>query len=160
PRACPGDVIETTYEVRIAGGTNLPLTESDVASLVRRSAAAEPSRNGNWQTNSDGLASAKGFRLSAALGRDTSVRGDTLIVPDYGCRPVMWDLRGARTVDAAHVRLGVVATPFYDSVVVAVLERSGHAPVTALVGPRQMRAVAIHINATGADGRPGRPGQP
>ena len=63
PRACPGELIASTYQVRIAGGTVLPLTESDVAGLVRHAVAAEPARNGGWQMSTDALASAtSGFR--------------------------------------------------------------------------------------------------
>src|SRR5215831_13385027 len=158
-RACPGQVVGAKYEVRIAGGANLPLTESDVATLIRRGTAAEPSRNGEWQTSADPLASAAtGFRLSAALARDTTVKGDTVLVPRYGCRPATWDLGGGPVGQQAHVRLGTLRTPFYDSVVVAALEVSGRAPVVALLGPDNWHQGAIRVNAAGKDGRAGSRG--
>lgn len=160
PRACPGEIIAATYEVRIAGGTNLPLTESDVSGLVRRGVAVEPARNGGWQTSRDALTSAiSGFRLSAALGRDTSVRGDTLVKPTYGCHPTLWDFSPSQnTVRQAYVRLGVFTTPFYDSVVVAVFEASGRSPLLSILGPAEMSHGAIRIVAAGRNGAGGRPG--
>jgi hypothetical protein len=161
PRACPGESVGATYEVRIAGGTTLALTESDVAALERRGTLVEPAHNGGWRTNPDPLASAAtGFRLHAALGRDTTVKGDTVLVPNYDCHPLAWEVRGGEFVgEHAHVRLGTVKTPFYDSVVVAALEIPGRAPVVGLLGPGSLRSGAIRINAPGRSGAPGRDGK-
>jgi hypothetical protein len=161
PRVCPGEIVAATYEVRIAGGTILPLTESDIASLVRRGVAVEPWRNGGWQTSRDVLASAAtGFRLVAALGRDTTVKGDTVIVPTYGCRAAVWELSAGGPFNArqAYVRLGTLKTPFYDSVVVATFEVPNSAPVVTVLGPGQWHSGAIRVNATGTNGSSGRAG--
>jgi len=160
PRACPGEVIAATYEVRIDGGTVLPLTESDVSGLVRKAVAAEPTRNGGWLSSADALASAhSGFRLSASLGRDTTVRGDTVVVPSYACRRPEWDARPIGPLpDKAYVRLGTLATPFYDSIVVAVLEIAGRTPSVTIFGPGDVQRGALRINAAGANGTAGHAG--
>jgi hypothetical protein len=160
PRACPGEVVAATYEVRIDGGAVLPLTESDVSALVRKAVAAEPARNGGWLASVDPLASANsGFRLSAALGRDTTVRGDTVVVPTYGCRRTQWDARPSGPFpEKVYVRLGTFATPFYDSIVVAVLEVAGRIPSVTILGPGEIGRGTIRINAGGANGAAGRPG--
>ena len=162
PRACPGDAIAATYEVRLAGGTVLPLTERDVADLHRRGVAAEPARNGGWQTSADALASASsGFRLVAELGGDSTVRGDTVVAPAYRCRRQLWGLGPtAPYADRqAHVRLRTLATPFYDSVVVAVFEVPGRAPAVTILGPGDMKHGAIRVDASGAAGTRGRAGR-
>ena len=161
PRACPGELIASTYQVRIAGGSILPLTESDVAALIRHAVAAEPARNGGWQMSTDVLASAtSGFRLFVALGRDTTVRGDTVVVPTYGCRATLWELGpgGPYSARNAYVRLGKLATPFYDSAVVAVFEAPGRGPAVSMLGPADLHHGAIRINAAGTNGTAGRQG--
>jgi hypothetical protein len=159
--ACPGELFAATYEVRIDGGTVLPLTESDVADLVRRAVGAEPARNGGWLASADALASAySGFRLSAALRRDTTVRGDTVVIPSYECRRTQWQTGpiGRFPDTQAFVRLGTLATPFYDSVVVAVLEVAGRLPSVTILGPNEMRRGTIHVDAAGVNGAAGRAG--
>src|SRR5262249_971882 len=112
------------------------------------------------QASPDVLASAAlGFHLIAALGRDTTVKGDTLVVPTYGCKSTPWELApgGQLAERHAHVRLGTLRTPFYDSVVVATFEiphRAGAARRDAWTGRLASRRDSSQC---GGDRRPRRP---
>jgi hypothetical protein len=162
PRACPGQTIAARYVATLSDGSRVSLSPGDLSLLVRSGTAAEPRKDGSWQTNTQPLASAvSGFRLSAALASDTSVRADTTIVPTYECIHTSIELPVSDRFHSteAHVRLGTFATPFYDSVVVAVVETDG-APIVMLLGPGQMHSGAIKIFAPGKAGRAGQAGHP
>jgi hypothetical protein len=94
------------------------------------------------------------------LASDTSVRADTTVVPTYECIHTSIELPASDQFHptAAHVRLGTFATPFYDSVVVAVVETGDGAPIVTLLGPSRMHSDAIKIHAPGKAGRAGRAG--
>lgn len=161
PHACPGQAIGARYVATLGGGSRVALAPGDLSLLVRRGVAAEPRGDGSWQMDSEPLVSAvSGFHLSAALGSDTSVRADTTIVPTYECIHTSIELRASDQfhLTEAHVRLGTFATPFYDSVVVAVVETGDGAPIVTLLSPNQMRSGAIKIHAPGKAGRAGRAG--
>ena len=161
PHACPGQAIGARYVATLGDGSRVSLARGDLSLLVRRGEAAEPRSDGSWQTNNQPLASAvSGFQLSAMLASDTSVRADTTIVPTYECIHTSIELPASDQFHptAAHVRLGTFSTPFYDSVVVAVVETGDGAPIVTLLGPGQMRSGAIKIYAPGKAGRPGKAG--
>lgn len=159
-RACPGEIIGATYVLRAADGSSSTLGKNDVAALVRQSEAADPRPDGAWQAETNPLYAAfAGYRLSAALGADTTVRGDTVIAPAAECRHGPIDLGTSQYgAHSAHVRVGVLATPFFDSIVVAVVERDGGPPIVTVLTPREMRSGAIRVNAPGRAGRDGRSG--
>jgi hypothetical protein len=160
-RVCPGHVIAAQYVARLGDGSRVSLTHADLSMLALRGVAAEPRSDGGWQTDSDPLVSAvSGFHLSAVLASDTSVRADTTIVPTYECIHTSIELPASDQfrLTEAHIRLGTFATPFYDSVVVAVVEAGDGAPIATLLGPSQMRSGAIKIHAPGKPGRAGRAG--
>lgn len=160
-RVCPGQAITAQYVARLGDGSRVSLTHADLSLLVLRGVTAEPLRDGTWQTSAEPLVSAvSGFRLSAALASDTSVRADTTIVPTYECIHTSIELPPSDQfhLTEAHVRLGTFTTPFYDSVVVAVVETGDRAPIVTLLSPSQMRSGAIKIHAPGKAGKAGRGG--
>lgn len=168
-RACPGDVISARYVAGLGDGSRVSLSREEVASLTLTGLAAQPRGDGTWKTSANPMASiADGFRLSASLvsrnGSDSLVHGDTVVVPTYDClRSAPIELRPiSRSEDnvKAYVRLGVLPTPFYDSMVVAVVEVDGREPIVRVLGPKEMRPGAIRVDAPGKPGKPGTAGQP
>jgi hypothetical protein len=130
--------------------------------LARDGTAAEPQDDGAWRTNANPLISAvTGFRLSAALRADSSVHTDTVVAPIYGCLPSSISLAAVDSRDGptAYVRLGTFRTPFTDSIVVAVVEPPGRGPIVFVLGPSEMRAGAIKVDASGRAGAAGRGGR-
>jgi hypothetical protein len=161
-RACPGDVIEAQYAVRFADGTSETLGRGEVASLVRKSDGAEPKSDGAWQTSVAALDAAfSGYRLSAALAADSSVHTDAVVAPAPECRhaPINLGVSGLYNSLSAHVRLGAMSTPFFDSIAVAVVEVGGSATVVTVLTPAEMKSGAIRVVAPGLQGRSGRPGR-
>jgi hypothetical protein len=163
-RTCVGQPIQVQYIARLADGSRIPLSATDVTPVGGGvDAAAQPRSDGTWQTSIDPMRSVlAGFRLAAALTRDSSVRGDTVIAPSYECSHMTVALPASDRYNSAeaHVRLGVFATPFYDSVVVAVVEVDGRPPTVMVLAPSEMRSSAIKIQASGKPGAPGRAGRP
>jgi len=163
-RVCPGGDITAKYVERFPDGTQANLSPSDVRQIRRsESETATMGRDGSWRTSPDPLRSMiSGFRLSVSLARDTSVRGDTVVAPSYDC--LRADVRltpSSRVADGtAYVRLGTFATPFYDSVVVAVIELDTRAMGITVLSPGEMRSGAIKVSAPGNNGAPGHAGRP
>jgi hypothetical protein len=161
-RVCPGQSISATYVERLADGSQVDLSASDVRQIARDDDAATL-RSGSWQTSADPMRSVvTGFRLSVALARDSSVRGDTVVPPSYDCPRATVQLGNSerREGPPAYVRLGTFDTPFYDSVVVAVVEVEGRPPGVIVLSPKEMVAGAIKVAAAGRNGLPGRAGRP
>ncbi len=160
-RACPGDVIEAQYTLRFADGTSETLGRGEIASLVRKSDQAEPRSDGSWQTSASSLEAAiSGFRLSASLAADSSIHGDTVVAPAPECRHAPINLVSSRNnTVSAHLRLGAMSTPFFDSIAVAVLEIGGAASTITVLTPAEMKSGAIRVFAAGRDGRAGRSGR-
>ena len=163
-RVCPGQPIDVRYSARFADGSQRALRPSDITPVVRGGADAEvePRPDGNWLTNADPMRSVlTGFRLSVTLAGDSSVRGDTVVAPSYECSHTAINLPSSDRFNhtTAYVRLGTFATPFYDSVVVAVVEVEGRAPIVTILAPNQMHSGAIKVSAPGKNGAPGRAGR-
>jgi hypothetical protein len=158
---CPGDIIVSRYEATGADGKVVSLARSQLSLLTRTAIEAEPRANGDWKTTDHALASiVSGFALKAVLTSDTTVRAEATVAPKYGCVTNTFSLRtpqrGAPV--SAHVRLGVFRTPFYDSVVVGALEVEGQPPRIFVLGPKDIRAGAIRIDASGSPGAAGQNG--
>jgi hypothetical protein len=163
-RVCPGHSIEARYVERLANGTQRELSPRDVSLETSNDAepAAEPRRDGSWQTNASPMRSVfTGFRLSAKLVRDSSVRGDTVVAPSYECErgSIRLPISDGFHTTKAYVRLGTFATPFYDSIVVAVVELEGGPPMVTVLSSSEMRPGALKISAPGKKGTNGRPGR-
>lgn len=163
-RVCAGQSIEAKYVEQFPDGSRRILSAGDVQQTAGpEDKAATMSRDGSWQTSPNPLRSiASGFRLAVSLARDTSVRGDTLVAPSYECLRTEVRLPPTSLADdgAAYVRLGTFASPFYDSVVVAVVEVETRPVAIAVLSPKEMRSGAIKIFAPGSDGAAGRAGRP
>jgi len=161
-RACPGDVIDAQYTMRFADGASETLGRGEVASLIRKSDQAEPKNDGSWQTSASGLDAAfSGYRLSAVLASDSSIHADTAVALSPECRhgPISLGISDSYNTVSAHVRLGVMSTPLYDSIAVAVLEVGAAALIVQVLTPAEMKSGAIRIVAPGRDGRAGRSGR-
>ena len=162
-RVCPGQSIDAKYVEHLPDGSQVNLPPTDVRQVARSGdESATLTRDGSWQTSPDPLRSvAAGFRLSVSLARDTSVRGDTVVAPSYECLRTEVRLPPAgQTNDAtAYVRLGTFVSPFYDSVVVAVVELETRVIATAVLSPKGMRTGAIRLSAPGSSGAQGRGGR-
>jgi hypothetical protein len=159
--ACPGEVITTRYIARLAGGARVSLSAADASALVRTGTTVQPKADATWLASAEPLASAvTGFRLSASLPNDSTIRADTVFAPRYDCLNTTIELAAAAFQNsAAYVRLGTFRTPFYDSIVVAVVEGSGLAPIAIILAPSQLRSGAIRVHASGLNGRAGRDGR-
>jgi hypothetical protein len=162
-RVCPGDPIGAKYIGHFPDGTQSELSASDVKQISTSDAAATMGRDGNWQTSTNPMASVlTGFRLSVTLARDTSIRGDTVVAPAIDCfhPDVKLSPSGRFQTTHAYVRLGTFPTPFYDSVVVAVVEVESRALTVRVLTPSEMRSGTIKVSAVGANGANGRSGRP
>ncbi|MGH7615596.1 MAG: hypothetical protein ACREPM_00030 [Gemmatimonadaceae bacterium] len=158
--ACPGDAIGAEYALVLADGTRRSLGPNEVK-LVG-SDAVQPAGKGSWKAASDPLYAAfTGYKLSARLASDTTIRGDTTLAPARECKHIPISIGTSTRYDAksAHVRVGVLPTPFFDSVVVAVLEVDGQAPVATVLTPTELKPGALHVSAPGQEGKNGRQGR-
>ena len=163
-RVCPGQGIGAKYVERFPDGSQVSLAAAEVRQLGQNGdQTVTMARDGSWQTSPDPLRSiASGFRLSVSLARDTSVRGDTVVAPSYECLRTEVRLPPTSLADdgAAYVRLGMFASPFYDSIVVAVVELETRPVAIAVLSPKEMRSGVIKVFAPGNNGAPGRAGRP
>jgi len=153
-KACPGEIIATRYEATTAVGGRITLTGANLQLVERSGTSVNARSDGNWVADADPLSSAMtGFRLHAALKGDSTIRADTMVVPTYHCpqRPII--------VPAAYIRLGVMRSPFYDSIVVAAVELNGGTSQVIVLGPDDMKGGTIRVDASGRDGRPGARGR-
>jgi hypothetical protein len=158
--ACAGEPIATRYEAILQNGDRTTLGARDLALLRRSGAGVYLRDDGSWQTDVNPLISAMtGFVLHAWLESDSSVRADTIVTPTYGCARTTIDARGTASADdATYIRLGVLRSPFHDSIVVAAFESGKNTSRVMLLGPREMRNGAIRIDASGRPGSKGRAG--
>jgi hypothetical protein len=161
-RACAGDVINAQYVARYADGSSATLNHDAIAALGRGGDAVEPRSDGSWQTAAEPVYAAfSGYRLSASIAADSTIRADTTVAPAAKCRhaPIELGASGRYDVKSAHVRVGTFVTPFFDSVVVAVLEVDGKLPTSIVLTPAEMHSGVVHVNAPGVSGRAGRNGR-
>lgn len=159
---CPGRQVEATYTEHFPDGSQVKLSARDVRQLTPGGGdSTAVARDGSWQTNPDPMRSVlTGFLLSASLARDSSVRGDTVARPSYDCPHDVIKLPASDRFHFTHayVRLGTFRTPFYDSVVVAVVEMDGGVLGVRVLSPAEMRSGAIKIAALGKAGAAGHSG--
>jgi hypothetical protein len=161
PSACPGEPIATRYVATASDGTRAPLSSGDLALLDRYGAGVSARADGSWQADVNPLVSAAtGFRLHAVLKSDSSVRADTVLTPTYGCDKRTVDLRWSGAADAnAFLRLGVLRSPFHDSIVVASLEVGSAVRQLFVLAPRDIRNGVIRLDASGRPGVAGKAGR-
>jgi hypothetical protein len=159
--ACAGELITTRYVATASDGSRAPLNSGDVALLERSGENVVARADGSWQTNANPLvAAATGFRLRAVLRSDSTVRADTVVTPSYGCDKRTIDLRGPASADGnTFIRLGVLRSPFHDSIVVASFEGASAVSSVIVLGPRDIRNGVIRVDATGRPGVAGKAGR-
>jgi hypothetical protein len=158
---CPGQTIPARYEAILGDGSRVRIGANELSRLALRGIAAEAAPDGSWSTSANPLESVvSGFRLAVSLANDPGIHADTVIAPSYSCERLAIGLRVSDRYQEtkAHVRLGVFPSPFYDSIVVAVIEPVGDSAIVLLLDPSRMRARAIQVSATGKPGVPGRRG--
>jgi hypothetical protein len=160
---CPGLPVQVRYEAVLSDGSRVTLSTSELSHLALRGIAALPAADGSWITSGKLLESAvSGFRLSASLATDPGVHADTVIVPSYSCQRLSIGLPVSdRFKDTkAKVRVGVFASPFYDSIAVAVMEPEGGFPIVLILDPAHMRPRSLQVSALGKAGQAGGAGNP
>src|SRR5213076_2692771 len=136
-RACPGATIPATYEAVLTDGSRVPFSRSydkkhpprlHVVFLDRESPDAVSQEDGDWVTERDPLATVStGFRLTATLRANSSIRNTVVVPPDYRCMPHTFVFSGepggpgeaGDNGPDATVRLAVLRSPFYDKLFVA-----------------------------------------
>jgi hypothetical protein len=136
-RACPGATIPATYEAVLTDGSRVPFSRSydkkhpprlHVIFLDRESPDAVSQEDGDWVAERDPLVTVStGFRLTATLRANASIRNTVVVPPDYRCMPHTFVFSGepggpgeaGEPGPDAAVRLAVLRSPFYDKLFVA-----------------------------------------
>lgn len=155
--ACAEDVITARYEATLTNGARVTLRGDALTMLDRSSTGLVARTDQSWQADPNPLATATtGFRLHAAMTSNAAVSADTVIAPNYSCIKTQIDARG---IAAGIIRLGVLRSPFHDSIVVASMEYGGGIAQVLVLGPNEMRGGAIRIDATGLPGQAGTNGR-
>lgn len=158
PSVCPGELIPARYEATRADGARLEVTPADLSKFYRSADAADPRDDGGWQTAANPFASViSGFALRVVLRADTAIHADTVVVPSYSCAKTTFD--ASRSIGPSFVRLGVFATPFHDSIVVAAFEVAEQPPVMVILGPAELKPGVIRVDASGRQGARGQNGR-
>lgn len=191
---CPGQTIRASYSAVLDDGTEVPFVNRydkdhppalHVVFLSRYSPNALALENGNWDAASDPLLSAvEGFRLRVALRAKPSVVTEETLTPDYSCTNHVYGFIGdrGRRGEAGGpgpdvtVRMAVVASPFYERLIVAGVQVEEAPPfyvfadanavppadwlVIASRGGPGGRGVNGRDGGKGADGQPGCRGSP
>jgi hypothetical protein len=176
-RACPGSVVQMSYEAVLSDGSRMSFARSydkkrpprlHVVFLERSSPDGVSQADGDWVTNAHPLWTAvSGFRLTAALKANPTVRNTSVLPPDYSCLPHAFGFSGepggpaqggGNGPDVA-VRLAMLRSPFYDRLLVAAVE-VGHArPYYVLADGRTIPpADWLVIESRGGRGGPGAQG--
>ena len=178
-RACPGAVIPTSYLAVLDDGSRLPFSRTydpkrppalHVMFLERTSPQAASQADGDWVTASNSLLSLiDGFRLRVAFRFKPSVVETKVIPPSYDCGPRAFRFQGRTGEEAGAgadgpdvtVRLGIVRSPFYDSLIVAGIE-AGDAPPFYVFGDAATMPPAdwLLIETRGGRGGRGQKGTP
>jgi hypothetical protein len=121
----------------LADGARVPFSRSydkkhpprlHVVFLDRESPDAVSQEDGDWVTERDPLVTvSSGFRLTATLRANSSIRNTVVVPPDYRCMPHTFVFAGepggpgeaGDNGPDANVRLAVLRSPFYDKLFVA-----------------------------------------
>ncbi|HXF95326.1 MAG TPA: hypothetical protein VNI61_04425, partial [Gemmatimonadales bacterium] len=104
-RACPGQVIPTSYVAVLDDGSRIPFSRTydqdrppalHVVFLERLSEQARAQADGDWVTDPDPVLSlVSGFRLEVALRHKPEVRAEKTVPPAYDCVPHTFAFTGA-----------------------------------------------------------------
>ncbi len=170
---CPGEIIRTSYTAVLDDGSELPFaTRYDrdnppplhVVMLGRTSPDASPRENGDWNAGDDPLRTAMdGFRLSAFLRANPSANGFVTVRPTYDCARHVYNFTGGSGNPGAGgedgpnlaVRVGILASPFYERLLVVGIE-VGMAPPYYVLANADAVPPADWIRVTSRGGNGGR----
>lgn len=176
---CPGNTIWASYDAVLDDGSVIPFaTQYDADSpprlhmvfLRRTSAAARPRRDGGWDTDPDPVKSAvSGFRLSVSLIADPSLEAEEVVAPEYSCMRSAFSFKGPRGRVGQNggpgpditVRIGALASPFYDSLIVAGIEVGAAPPFYVFGRPGEIPPLDwVVVESRGGQGGRGAAGSP
>lgn len=142
---CPGGFIQASYQAVIDDGTRVPFIRVydknhpprlHTVFLSYTSPEASGTKEGNWVTTGDPLASAvTGFRLTAVLNAKPSIQHTITVPPNYGCTPHAFAfsgsggalMQGGGNGPDVRVHLGLGRSPFYEKLLIVSVE-VGSAP--------------------------------
>ena len=176
-QACPGGMVQATYDAVLDDGTHLPFVHSydkkhpprlHMVFLDLSSPDASPNRDGSWTTVSNPVTTVStGFRLTATLRAKPTIQHTITLAPDYSCMPHAFAFNGdpaAATQAGGNgpdvtVRLGMTRSPFYDRLLVVAIEPGTALPFYALYDARSIPpADFLVIESRGGSGGAGSPG--
>jgi hypothetical protein len=188
---CPGQTVETRYEAILRDGRILPFEaryDEDrppalhVVFLSRTSPEAIPEEDGGWDTDDDPLLSAlDGFRLTATMRARPDLSVTEVVTPEYSCLPSRFRFQGRAGGRGGPggagpdvvVRLDLLASPFYERLLVVGIEVGGAPPFYLLADADAVPAADWLViesvggpggrgpdGAQGVRGSPGAPGCP
>lgn len=172
--ACPGSVIQASYQAVIDDGTRVPFVHSydkkhpprlHITFLERTSPEASSGKDANWVTANDPLLTAStGFRLTATLKAKPSITHTVVVPPDYSCAPHTFAFSGAagRVSQGGEmgpdvtVRLGRAHSPYYDKLILASIQVGSQPAFYELYDARNIPpADFLQIESRGGPGGPG-----
>ena len=176
-RACPGFVIQASYEAVLVDGTHVPFQRTydekhpprlHMMFLELSSPEAVSRTDGSWAMAQDPLVSASaGFQLTASLKAKPSIRGSVTVAPDYSCAPHAFAFEGepggrAQAGDNGPnvtVRIGRARSPFYDKLIVVGIQVGAQAPFYELYDAASIPpADWVAVDSRGGRGGIGTPG--
>ncbi len=174
---CPGNTIWASYDAVLDDGAVIPFsTQYDdddppplhMVFLRRTSQEARPRGDGGWDTDPDPLKSAiDGFRLDVSMIARPSLTVEEMVAPEYSCMRTAISFKGPRGRAGAPggpgpdvtVRIGALATPFYDSLIVAGVEVGAAPPFYVFGHPRDVPPLDwLVVESRGGPGGRGVPG--
>jgi hypothetical protein len=179
-------MIQASYQAVIDDGTRVPFIRSydkkhpprlHSSFLSYTSPEASGTRDGNWSTSQNAVASAvTGFRLTATLNSKPSIQHTIVVPPDYSCALHTFTfagnsggpMQGGANGPDVTVHLAMGHSPFYEKLLVARMEVGTAAPFYMLYDARaippadwltiESRGGRGGAGDAGTRGRAGRPG--
>lgn len=183
---CPGGMIQASYQAVIDDDTRVPFIRSydkkhpprlHSSFITYTSPEASATRDGNWSTAQNPIASAiTGFRLTATLNAKPSIHHTIVVPPDYSCLPHGFEfsgnsggpMQGGGNGPDVTVHLGMGHSPFYEKLLVVRMDVGASAPFYMLYDARaippadwltiESRGGRGGIGGAGTRGRDGRTG--
>jgi hypothetical protein len=174
---CPGGMIQASYQAVIDDGTRVPFIRSydrkhpprlHVSFLSYTSLEASGTRDGNWATSQNAVATATtGYRLTATLASKPSITHTIVVPPDYSCMPHAFTfsgsaggpMQGGANGPDVSVHLAMGHSPFYEKLLVVGIEVGTKAPFYVLYDAHAIPpADWLTIESRGGAGGPGSSG--
>jgi hypothetical protein len=164
-------MIQASYQAVIDDDTRVPFIRSydkkhpprlHSSFITYTSPEASATRDGNWSTAQNPIASAiTGFRLTATLNAKPSIHHTIVVPPDYSCLPHGFEFsgRGGANGPDVTVRLAMGHSPFYEKLLVVAIAVGDAAPFYTLYDARAIPpADWLTIESRGGGGSTGLAG--